>query len=230
MRLSIDQIGYLCYDVRNNRFGYFGGYDMEKFAALSEEKQTTIRNAALSCFAQHGYEKTSINDIAVAAGISKASMFQYFGTKQALFEYLIDYCATQMKQAYDLYSLSASTDFFDRVWQASVMKVENLKKHPHVAAFITTAAAEKAPEMKEPLNAMMKAGEQFTRGFVLREEDLVKFKHPEDAPLLFQTLMLLGHGMANQLENGMDYDTVMKEFESILKMLKSNFYKEEYLV
>ena len=58
----------------------------------------------------------------------------------------------------------------------------------------------------------------------------MKFKHPEDAPLLFQTLMLLGHGMANQLENGMDYDTVMKEFESIVKMLKSNFYKEEYLV
>ena len=52
---------------------------MEKFLALSQEKQATIRNAALACFARHGYEKTSINDIAVAAGISKASIFQYFG-------------------------------------------------------------------------------------------------------------------------------------------------------
>ena len=41
---------------------------MEKFLALSHEKQATIRNAALACFARHGYEKTSINDIAVAAG------------------------------------------------------------------------------------------------------------------------------------------------------------------
>ena len=50
---------------------------MEKFFALSNEKQNTIRNAALACFAKHGYEKASINDIAVAAGISKASIFQY---------------------------------------------------------------------------------------------------------------------------------------------------------
>lgn len=48
---------------------------MEKFFTLTEEKQATIRNAALSCFAKHGYEKASVNDIAVAAGISKASVF-----------------------------------------------------------------------------------------------------------------------------------------------------------
>ena len=73
---------------------------MEKFLALSIKKQDTIRNAALACFAKHGYEKASINDIAVAAGISKASIFQYFGNKQALYQYLFDYCAAQMKQAF----------------------------------------------------------------------------------------------------------------------------------
>jgi hypothetical protein len=31
------------------------------------------------------------------------------------------------------------------------------------------------------------------------------------------------------LENGSDYDGIMKEFGKILKMLKYNFYKEEYL-
>ena len=45
---------------------------MEKFFALSNEKQNTIRNAALACFAKHGYEKASINDIAVAAEIGRA--------------------------------------------------------------------------------------------------------------------------------------------------------------
>lgn len=42
---------------------------MEKFLALLEEKQAAVRNAALACFARHGYEKASINDIAVAAGV-----------------------------------------------------------------------------------------------------------------------------------------------------------------
>ena len=55
---------------------------MDKFLALTEEKRLTILNAALQCFGKFGYEKASINDIAVAAHISKASVFQYFGSKK----------------------------------------------------------------------------------------------------------------------------------------------------
>lgn len=200
---------------------------MEKFLALSQEKQTTIRNAALACFAKHGYEKASINDIAVSAGISKASIFQYFGNKQALYQYLLDYCTAQMKQAYDATALDLNTDFFDRVWAASVMKVENLKKHPHIASFIVSAAAEPMPKLKDALFSA--TNEKFVETLVLHEEDYRKFKRPEDAQLVFRMFMVLVQGMAVQLENGTDYDSIMKEFEEILKMLKYNFYKEEYL-
>lgn len=202
---------------------------MEKFLALSEEKQTAIRNAALACFAKHGYEKASINDIAVAAGISKASIFQYFGTKQVLYEYLFQYCVSQMKQAYDLTTLDANVDFFDRVWAASVMKVENLKRHPYVAAFITSAATERATDLKDILSPAMEEGMKYTEALVLRAKDRAKFKRPEDAKLVFQMLMLLGEGFASRIENGTDYDGMMAELKSILRMLKYNFYKEEYL-
>ena len=47
--------------------------------------------------------------------------------------------------------------------------------------------------------------------------------------MVFRMFMMLAQGMAVQLENGSDYDGIMKEFEKILKMLKYNFYKEEYL-
>lgn len=63
----------------------------------------------------------------------------------------------------------------------------------------------------------------------MHEEDCKKFKRPEDALLVFRMFMMLAQGMAVQLENGSDYDGIMKEFEKILKMLKYNFYKEEYL-
>ena len=65
---------------------------MDKFLALTEEKRLTILNAALQCFGKFGYEKASINDIAVAAHISKASVFQYFGSKKQLYIYLLEYC------------------------------------------------------------------------------------------------------------------------------------------
>ena len=105
---------------------------MEKFLALSIKKQDTIRNAALACFAKHGYEKAT--------------------------------------------------------------------------------------------------NEKYIASLVLHEQDYKKFRHPEDAELVFQMLMLLAKGMSVQLENGVDYDGMMKEFREILNMLKHNFYKEEYLL
>lgn len=62
---------------------------MEKFLNLPVEKQNIIIDAALKNFAVHGYKKTSISDIASSAGISKAMVFHYFGTKKELYVYLV---------------------------------------------------------------------------------------------------------------------------------------------
>ena len=200
---------------------------MEKFLALSIKKQDTIRNAALACFAKHGYEKASINDIAVAAGILNEAIFQVFENKKSTYQYLFDYCAGQMKEVYNTRALAETTEFFERVWQASVMKVENLKKHPHIASFIASVAAEPMPELKGAI--FSETNEKYIASLVLHEQDYKKFRHPEDAELVFQMLMMLAKGMSVQLESGVDYDSMMKEFRNILDMLKHNFYKEEYL-
>ncbi|GCD11605.1 hypothetical protein Ctaglu_32280 [Clostridium tagluense] len=58
-----------------------------------------IIDAALRTFGANGYKKASISDIAVAGGISKAMVFHYFGTKKALYLYLINLCGgTMMKE------------------------------------------------------------------------------------------------------------------------------------
>ena len=202
---------------------------MEKFLALSDEKQTLIRNAALSCFSQHGYEKASINDIAKSAGISKASLFQYFGTKQNLYEYLIEHSSAQMKAAYQEQALYANADFFDRVQKAMMMKMDNLKKNPYIAAFIISVAKEPSIEIPEHIKNLMQEGEEYMHNLMLRDTDLAKFKHPADAPLLFRTLMHIGYGMVDEIKSESDFDKVVNEMESVLKMLKSHFYKEEYL-
>ena len=107
------------------------------------------------------------------------------------------------------------------------MKVENLKKHPHIASFIASVAAEPMPELKSAI--FSGTNEKYIASLVLHEQDYKKFRHPKDAELVFQMLMLLAKGMSVQLENGVDYDGMMKEFREILNMLKQNFYKEEYL-
>jgi len=49
-----------------------------------------ILDAALSCFAAHGYHETSVDDIATCAGFSKGAIYWHFEGKRELFLALVD--------------------------------------------------------------------------------------------------------------------------------------------
>ncbi|MDO5411794.1 MAG: TetR/AcrR family transcriptional regulator, partial [Lachnospiraceae bacterium] len=198
---------------------------------LSEEKQKTIINAALQCFGKFGYEKASVNDIAVAAHISKASVFQYFGSKKQLYVYLIAYCKKLVTEAFDRTALDAEADMFDRILASSRMKTESMKKQPFMAQFIAGVWEETSPEVSDILKTMMEESSEFRNDLVLRENDAVKFKNPEDARPVFDMLVLMAEGYAARYRNEKEFafDIVMEEFEKNVAVLRKNFYKEEYL-
>ncbi|MBR0717374.1 helix-turn-helix domain-containing protein [Bradyrhizobium liaoningense] len=51
----------------------------------SDQKSEAILDAALPVFVRHGFRKTSMADIARAAGISRASLYLSFSSKEELF-------------------------------------------------------------------------------------------------------------------------------------------------
>mgnify|MGYP001821313898 CR=1 FL=1 len=51
----------------------------------SEEKRMQIMSAAMELFTLNGFEGTSVDDIAAAAGVSKQTVYSNFGSKEALF-------------------------------------------------------------------------------------------------------------------------------------------------
>ncbi|MCK1759414.1 TetR/AcrR family transcriptional regulator [Bradyrhizobium sp. 137] len=51
----------------------------------SDDKAGAILDAALPVFVRHGFRKTSMVDIARAAGISRAALYLSFGSKEELF-------------------------------------------------------------------------------------------------------------------------------------------------
>jgi len=56
----------------------------------SEETRTRLLEAAVSLFAQQGYEASSVAEICAAAGVSKGAFYHHFESKQALFLALLD--------------------------------------------------------------------------------------------------------------------------------------------
>ena len=62
----------------------------------AEERRESILRAANSVFGQHGYEHVRIDDVAAAAGISKALIYEHFRSKQELYVELMNRAAIDL--------------------------------------------------------------------------------------------------------------------------------------
>src|SRR5438552_9008338 len=60
---------------------------LEQAAQLDRD----VREAALSLFLEHGYDGTSMDAIANAAGTTKASLYARFPTKEAVFSSVLEW-------------------------------------------------------------------------------------------------------------------------------------------
>jgi len=65
---------------------------------MSADKKEHIINTAIELFAERGFEGTSIRDLAAKADVNIAMVNYYFGSKEKLFEALIEHKASYMRE------------------------------------------------------------------------------------------------------------------------------------
>lgn len=65
-----------------------------KFRRRAEDRPDEVLDAALALFVDQGYARTSVAQIATAAGISKGAIYNYFPSKQAILEGLVQRAVT----------------------------------------------------------------------------------------------------------------------------------------
>jgi TetR/AcrR family transcriptional regulator len=205
------------------------GEFLEKFYKLTIDKQNIITDAALKCFGTNGYKKSSISDIAIGAGISKAMIFHYFGTKKKLYVYLMDLCSNILINEMEKFD-NTVTDFFDRVMSLTNIKISVMKKHPEILSFLTSMYFEKDEEVKEDINANLKKGEDFRSKLNVYSMDESKFKDGIDPKFVMKMFGWLSEGYISQLPSlsGLNSEDLFKEFNEFNKcidLFKNNFYK-----
>jgi AcrR family transcriptional regulator len=205
---------------------------MEKFLALTQEKQDSIVAAAMSVFGAVGYKKAYISEIASAAGISKALVFFYFGSKKALYVYLIEYAFTILTAEMQGKQNSGSTDFFDRVANATKHKLSVMKRYPAVNGFLKSVYFETDKEVLPEIQKIHSQGESARFQIVLDGVDKGKFKDNVDPQLVLNILVKFSEGYvsASPSVTEADIDALIREFEASVYLLKNNLYKEEYLL
>lgn len=57
---------------------------MTKYEIRTQAKKDALIRAALTLFQERGYSSVSVNEIAVASGVSALSIYNYFGSKEKL--------------------------------------------------------------------------------------------------------------------------------------------------
>ena len=203
---------------------------MEKFLALSQEKQNKIIEAAMKVFGEAGYKKAYISEIAAKAGISKAMVFYYFGSKKTLYLYLIEYARriiiSEMQEKRDC----SNTDFFERIIEAARLKLSMMSRYHALYGFLASIYCEEDPDVVPEIKETFSKGEEIRSEIVLNGADERKFKDGVDPNLVMNIIVKFTEGVVgSRLDNTSNMDEIMEEFTQSLVLLKNNLYKEEFL-
>lgn len=82
----------------------------ERPAAITGRKLETVTRAAWQLFLDHGFSATSMDAVAKSAGVSKATLYAYFPSKEALFASLIVAECEDLERNLPLPDLSAGLE------------------------------------------------------------------------------------------------------------------------
>jgi len=211
--------------------------NFQKFLSLEEEKRERIINAAMHEFLG-GYKKASTDVIVKEAGISKGMLFHYFGTKERLYNFLIDYATNIMQKEYfDLINV-LHKDILDSVWQLSLLKRDLSLHFPDIFDFLTSAYVDttaKSEGLKDTLTRVYEMRAKILEE-VYAHADYSLFRDDVDPKLVMQIITWTLQGYAqSKLETATgenlgstsreNYDIYLNELQEISNMLRKCFYK-----
>jgi len=112
----------------------------------SKRKHREIITAAVELFGQHGFEGTSVDDIAAAAGVSKQTVYTHFGSKENLFGLAVSTKCKQHGMDPEAIDLDAPPEIMLPEIANSFMRLINSEEALRIHA-ICTANAETHPEL-----------------------------------------------------------------------------------
>jgi AcrR family transcriptional regulator len=89
---------------------------------FDHDVRTQIVEAATAYFTRYGYEKTTVSDLAKEIGFSKAYIYKFFDSKQAIGEVICANRLAEMRRAVDaaIAGATSASDRFRRMFRAFV--------------------------------------------------------------------------------------------------------------
>ena len=203
----------------------------EKFLKLTPEKQKILLQVICEEFAHYSYEDASTNRIVEKAGISKGTLFNYFGSKKNMYQDLLRYVLDNFKE-YAIFDFPTD-DFIQRCYLLAKKKMETYQEAPHILEFLAMVHVNDHPHVPSQLKERMVEMMEKTMTKLYTDVDVALFRQDIPATDLMRMIRLMFDGhtqeMTALLKNGVvisdNFDQWMDEYEIFLKQMKQIFYK-----
>ena len=204
----------------------------QTFSDLPEEKQRQILDAAAEVFSREEYKRSSTDDIATRAGISKGLLFYYFKNKSNLYLHVADHLRSLVERQLKREQLANITDFFDMLDYGAEEKFQLFRRQPWILKLALRLYYVTDKEVASPLRRRFIEMMEEMWGTYFSHIDREKFR-PEVEPrlVLDQLIYLIDGYLHQQMMRGVkiDMDALMAEYAVWRDMLRQYAYKEEYL-
>lgn len=103
---------------------------------MTSEKERDCAKSILTAFAQYSFRKTSMSDIASAAGISRQSVYKRFGSKEASYQWAINnYLSSMYSELFTLLEVThmPSKQILMQVFDIFIGQGVEIIRHAHGA-------------------------------------------------------------------------------------------------
>lgn len=194
------------------------------FDRLDDKKKHEILSAGFKLFGRNGYSKTSVNDIARSCGISKASLFYYFGSKENFFTYLYCFASNLIMDEME----EGGEDFFDCLVLGSRIKLRVMKSYQGIYDFLLSLVKEKDDSITDFLKGINYEEVKASTDLLFRNVDWSRFKPEVDPGTAFQLVSYVSNGfIKDHVEE--PPEKILEQLYPVLYLLKKALYREEFL-
>lgn len=134
----------------------------DTFLRLPEEKRENVIRQGLLEFSLKNYQDANTDFICKACGISKGSLYHYFGNKKSFYLFLLSHSIAMFERTRKI-SCGEEEDLYDVLFCDLNAKLNIYQTHPNEIALLTMAAKEQCAEVFLEKNELLKNSMQRMR-------------------------------------------------------------------
>jgi AcrR family transcriptional regulator len=167
---------------------------------LEMDKRETILATAMKLFGQKGFEGTSVREIAADADVNPAMISYYFGSKEKLFEKLVEHKASFLKGVFAEIVNNTSLTQIEKLFIVIDSYIDRMFQSPQFHHLLhRELSLERRPQMKNAISEILLRNFVTVRKIIQDGIELGEFR-PIDAELTIASIIgTINHLLSSEI-------------------------------